>query len=73
LIFFAVGELTAGSSGSLADSWSLTLTRFGDAFLFGSYTVTFHENGFDAASSTIDKGLIAIALTVPSSVELASR
>jgi len=71
--FFAVGELTPGSSGNLADSWSLTLTRFGNTFLFGSYTVTFNENGFDALSSTIDKNLIGADFVAPTFTELASR
>ena len=46
--FFDVGEFTPGCTGNLSDSWSLTLTRFGDAFLFGNYTVTFNQYGFDA-------------------------
>jgi len=71
--FFAVGELAPGSTGNLTDSWSLTLTRFGNTFLFGSYTVTFNENGFDALSSTIDKNLIGADFVAPTFTELASR
>lgn len=51
--FFAVGELKPGSTGSLVDSWSLALARFSDAFLFGNYTVTFNQNGFDPCNSTV--------------------
>jgi prepilin-type N-terminal cleavage/methylation domain-containing protein len=51
--YFTVGTIAAGSSGSLEDSWTLTLTRTGASGGYGSYTVTFTEEGFDATNSTI--------------------
>ena len=53
--YFSVGTPTHGTSGtaSLEDSWSLTLTRTGSAGGYGAYTVTFTDQGFDAANSTI--------------------
>ncbi len=52
--YFAVGTVEAGASGSLEDSWTLTLTRQGASAGYGEYTVTFTEDGYDAANSTID-------------------
>jgi prepilin-type N-terminal cleavage/methylation domain-containing protein len=52
--YFTVGTIAAGHTGSLEDSWTLTLTRQGASAGYGAYTVTFTENGYDAASSTID-------------------
>ncbi|MEM9586866.1 MAG: prepilin-type N-terminal cleavage/methylation domain-containing protein [Planctomycetota bacterium] len=52
--YFTVGTIGAGTSGSLEDSWSLTLTRSGNSSGYGAYTVTFTEDGPDAANSTID-------------------
>jgi Tfp pilus assembly protein PilE len=51
---FRIGTLTAGASGRLLDSWSLTLTRSAARSRFGGYTVTFTQDGFDSANSTID-------------------
>jgi prepilin-type N-terminal cleavage/methylation domain-containing protein len=51
--YFRVGTVTAGNTGSLTDSWRLTLTRTG-ANLYGNYTVSFHQDGYDADRSTID-------------------
>ena len=51
--YFAVGSIAAGTTGSLEDSWTLTLTRSGAAAGYGPYTVTFTEEGFDAVNSTI--------------------
>jgi prepilin-type N-terminal cleavage/methylation domain-containing protein len=45
--YFAVGSIAAGSTGSLEDSWKLTLTRTGASAGYGEYTVTFNEEGFD--------------------------
>ncbi len=56
--FFAVGDVVIGPSGSSDYSWSLTLTRYGDASLYGRYTVTFNERGFDTARSTAKPDLI---------------
>ena len=52
--YFSVGPITAGSTGSLEDSWSLSLTRQGASAGFGAYTVTFTEQGYDPANSTIE-------------------
>ena len=49
---FAVGSFRPGKSGDLSTSWSLTLTRFGEAFLYGPYQVTFDDQGFDATASS---------------------
>ena len=51
--YFTVGTISAGSTGSLEDSWSLTLTRMGAAAGYGAYTVTFTEEGYDPNTSTI--------------------
>lgn len=53
--YFSVGEIQPGSSGSLEDSWSITLTRTGASAGYGAYTVTFTEKGFDTANSTISE------------------
>ena len=51
--YFKVGQITAGNSGNIEDSWSLTLTRQGSTAGYGAYTVTFTEQGFDVTSSMI--------------------
>ena len=51
--YFSVGVPTTGSTGSLQDSWSLTLTRQGASASYGAYTVTFTEDGYDPANSSI--------------------
>ncbi len=50
---YTPGPIAAGRSGSLAGSWSLTLTRAGSAAGYDGYTVTFTEQGFDPDKSTI--------------------
>lgn len=52
--YFSVGTAAAGGSGSLEDSWTLTLTRSGSSSGYGAYTVTFTEDGYDSLNSTID-------------------
>jgi prepilin-type N-terminal cleavage/methylation domain-containing protein len=52
--YFTVGTPAAGSTSSLEDSWTLTLTRSGAAGGYGAYTVTFTDQGFDPDNSTID-------------------
>ena len=59
LKYFAAGAIAAGTTGSLEDSWTMTLTRSGAAAGYGPYTVTFTEEGFDSTNSTIS-GLDAI-------------
>jgi type IV pilus assembly protein PilA len=53
LKYFTVGTVAAGSTGSLQDSWTLTLTRTGASAGYGEYTVTFTEQGYDSTNSTI--------------------
>ncbi|MFA5293017.1 MAG: prepilin-type N-terminal cleavage/methylation domain-containing protein [Phycisphaerae bacterium] len=48
--YFSVGEV---QGESLETTWSLTLTRSGNAAGYGEYTVTFTEQGYDAENSTI--------------------
>ena len=49
--FTVPATFTAGSTGSLQDSWTLTLTRSGPSAGYGPYTVTFTQDGFDTNSS----------------------
>lgn len=51
--YFSVGTVQAGNTGNLKDSWSLTLTRKDASAGYGAYTVTFTQDGYDAANSTI--------------------
>jgi len=51
--FFSVGTVAAGASGSLEDSWTLTLTRQGASAGYGAYTVLFTQDGYDTVGSTI--------------------
>ena len=53
LKYFTVGIVAAGSTASLEDSWTLTLTRAGASAGYGAYIVTFTEQGFDSLNSTI--------------------
>ena len=52
--YFSIGTVAAGSTGSLQDSWTLTLTRSGASAGYGEYTVTFTEGGYDGINSTIN-------------------
>ncbi len=51
--FSTDGTVAAGSTGELQNSWTLTLTRAGSSAGYGAYTVTFTDQGFDKANSTI--------------------
>jgi prepilin-type N-terminal cleavage/methylation domain-containing protein len=51
--YFTVGTPAAGGSGSLQDSWTLTLTRAGASAGYGAYTVVFTQDGYDSVNSTI--------------------
>jgi prepilin-type N-terminal cleavage/methylation domain-containing protein len=51
--YFTVGSVSPGASGSLEDSWSLTLTRVGASSGYGAYTVVFTDQGYDTINSTI--------------------
>ena len=48
--YFSVGTV---DDASLETTWKLTLTRAGAAAGYGEYTVTFTEEGFDEADSTV--------------------
>ena len=52
--YFTAGSVVAGSTLSLEDSWSQTLTRTGASAGYGEYTVTFTEEGYDSVNSTIN-------------------
>ena len=51
--YFTVGTITAGSTSSLQDSWTLTLTRTGASAGYGEYTVIFTHEGYDNTNSSI--------------------
>jgi len=52
--YFSVGDVAAGSTDDLEDSWTLTLTRQGASAGYGAYTVTFTEQGYDSDNSSIN-------------------
>jgi len=54
--YFTVGTPAAGGTGSLQDSWTLTLTRAGASAGYGAYTVVFTQDGFDKSSRRIARG-----------------
>ena len=49
--YFSVGTVAAGGTGSLEDSWTLTLTRQGASSGYGQYTVIFTQDGYDTSST----------------------
>lgn len=51
--YFTVGTIAAGTTKSLENSWTLTLTRLGASGNYGAYLVIFTEQGFDSTNSTI--------------------
>jgi prepilin-type N-terminal cleavage/methylation domain-containing protein len=51
--YFTASSITAGTTGTFQDSWSLTLTRTGASSGYGAYTVTFTQDGYDISNSTI--------------------
>jgi len=50
--YFTVGTVGPGT-GTIKNSWSLTLTRTGASAGYGAYTVTFTDQGYDSTNSTI--------------------
>ncbi len=52
--YYTVGAIAPGDTGNLEDSWSITLTRQGASSGYGAYTVTFTQDGYDSANSTIE-------------------
>ncbi len=53
--YFSVGRIRPGRTGSLENSWRLTLTRRGAAAGYGRYTVTFTEDGYSPRYSSIQR------------------
>lgn len=52
--YFTVdAPVVAGSTSSLEDSWTLTLTRTGSSAGYGAYKVVFTDQGFDTTNSSI--------------------
>ena len=51
--YFTVQAIAAGGTGSLQDSWTLTLKRTGASAGYGDYTVVFTQDGYDSANSGI--------------------
>src|SRR6516225_8885594 len=43
--YFTLSPIGAGSTGSLQDSWTMTVTRTGASSGYGVYTVTFTQDG----------------------------
>ena len=52
--YYTVGDIIVGDTTNLEDSWSITLTRQGASSGYGAYTVVFTQDGYDAATSTIE-------------------
>jgi type IV pilus assembly protein PilA len=61
--YFSVGTIETGAlssddadlgTASLQNSWALTLTRFGASAGYGSYTVTFGQDGYMSSASGIE-------------------
>jgi type IV pilus assembly protein PilA len=51
--YFTPGTITVTNTGT-TPSWTLTLTRIAASSSKGAYTVTFTQDGYDKANSTID-------------------
>ncbi len=61
--YFSVGSMTVDNTVHGSPSWSLTLTRKESSSSYGSYTVTFSQNGFDTdsgVSSIMDSNCIDV-------------
>jgi prepilin-type N-terminal cleavage/methylation domain-containing protein len=52
--YFMLQPIVPGETGSLEDSWSMTLRRQGASAGYGAYDVTFTEQGYDPAASSIE-------------------
>src|SRR4030042_5452384 len=50
--YFTVGELVENPRGD--GTWSITLMRKGAASSYGAYTITYTEEGYDPANTTIE-------------------
>ena len=49
--YYEVGDVVAGDTSNLEDSWKITLTRKGASSGYGEYTVIFTQDGYDTSSS----------------------
>ena len=52
--YFSVQPIVPGDTGSIQDSWSMTLRREGASAGYGAYEVTFTQDGYHPATSTIE-------------------
>lgn len=57
--YFRIGQLRPGESGSLTDSWSLTIKRADPVNPYRRYNVTFTEQGFNPNQSSIKDSLLS--------------
>lgn len=59
--YFGIGEIKVVGTAKLGQGpeqrhgWSLTLTRKSENSLYGAYTVTYNERGFDPERSSLDE------------------
>ena len=67
--YFTVGAIAAGTTSSLQDSWTLTLTRAGSSAGYGAYTVIFTDQGYDTSNSTIPADINPIGSSTTSTPE----
>jgi prepilin-type N-terminal cleavage/methylation domain-containing protein len=51
--YFSVGDVAVGSTGSIENSWTLTLSRVGASAGYGNYTVVFTQSGFSTTDSSV--------------------
>ena len=56
-----------GSTSSLQNSWSLTLTRAGASAGYGQYTVVYTDQGYDSTNSTIPAEIAPVSAASSSS------
>jgi prepilin-type N-terminal cleavage/methylation domain-containing protein len=51
--YFSVPVAFVAGTGTLQNSWSMTLTRSGSSAGYGAYTVVFTDQGYDAGSTIL--------------------
>jgi type IV pilus assembly protein PilA len=51
--YFTVGTISTTNTGGGNSTWTLTLSRVAATSSYGAYTVTFTNDGYDSANSTI--------------------
>jgi prepilin-type N-terminal cleavage/methylation domain-containing protein len=52
--YFTVGTMSATQATDGTSSWTLTLNRIAGTSSYGSYTVTFTQDGYDTVNSSIN-------------------